>query len=324
MSKVFMSYSHKDENLRDELETHLSMLKREGLISTWHDRKILAGEEFKNHIDENLEDSDIILLLVSPYFLASDYCFDIEMKRALERHKKEDARVIPIILEHCDWHAAPFGKLKALPKDGRPVTDYPNQNKAFLEVAQGIRNAIKESVGKDFKTITSRKDEREKETSSVERKDPQRSSNLRVKKSFTDKEKDDFLISSFEYIFKFFKNSLQELKERNRFIDYNLERIDSQTFAVKLYKEEKLVNQCKIWRGSDSGRTQSIKYSNTINDRDSFNLMFRVNDDGYTQYLESTGLNSYAYLGFEDDEEELSEKGASEQMWGMLIKPLQR
>ena len=144
----------------------------------------------------------------------------------------------------------------------------------------------------------------------------------RVKKTFTDKEKDDFLRDVFDYIFKFFKNSLEELEERNSFIDSNIERIDSQTFTVKIYKEEKLVNECKIWRGADFGSSQTIKYSNSISNRNSYNMMFTVNDDGYTQYLESSGLNPYV-LDF-DDNESFNEKGASEQMWAILIEPLQR
>lgn len=322
MPKVFMSYSHKDESLRDELETHLSLLKREGVISTWHDRKILAGDEFESEIDENIEDSDIILLLISPYFIASDYCYDIEMKRALERHKNGDSRVIPIILEHCDWHPAPFGKLLALPKDGNPVTEYPNQNKAFTEIAKGIRRVINEAQSKPSKPDSTFSKNKPQNTSSAKRKDPQRSSNLRVKKRFTDKEEDDFLIESFEYIYKFFKNSLQELKDRNRFIDYNIERIDSQTFTVKVYKEEKSINECKIWRSADFGRSQAIFYSNSVTDRNSFNLMFTVKDDGYNQYLESSGA-SYLPFYFEENED-LNEKGVSEHLWAMLIEPLQR
>lgn len=318
-----MSYSHKDEELRDELEIHLSMLKREGLVSTWHDRKILAGDEFENDIDENLEDSDIILLLISPYFLNSDYCYEIEMQRALERHESGDTRVIPIILEHCDWQKAPFGKLKALPKDGRPVTDYPNQHKAFTQIAKGIRQAIQKSDGKPSGSSPSQSDIKQEDTSTVQRKDPQRSSNLRVKKTFTDKEKDDFLIDSFEYIYKFFKNSLEELEERSSFIDSNIERPNPQTFTVKIYKEEKLVNECKIWRGDDLGSFEAIKYSNSISNRNTFNMMYSVEDDGYAQYLKANGLNSTTFFEFGKNKE-LSKKGASEQMWAMLIEPLQR
>ncbi|MDR8392250.1 toll/interleukin-1 receptor domain-containing protein [Aliifodinibius sp. S!AR15-10] len=323
MSKVFMSYSHKDEELRDELEIHLSMLKRKGLISTWHDRKILPGDDFKNEIDENIEDADIILLLISPYFLDSDYCFDIELERALERHDNGEARVIPIILEHCHWQIAEFSKLQALPEDGRPVTDYPNQHKAFTQIAKGIRQAIQKSGGKPSGSSPSQSDIQQEDTSAAQRKDPQRSSNLRVRKSFSDKEKDDFLRNAFDYIYKFFKNSLEELEERSSFIDSNIERINPQTFTVKIYKEEKLVNKCKIWRGGDLGSSQAIKYSNSIGNRNSFNMMYTVEDDGYTQYLKSSGLSSTTFFDF-DEKEDLSEKGASEQMWAMLIEPLQR
>lgn len=326
MSKIFMSYSHKDEPLRDELEVHLSMLKRQGLISTWHDRKILPGDVFGEEIDENLESSDIILLLVSHYFLASDYCYDIEMKRALEKHESGDARVIPIILDHCDWKNAQFEKLIALPKDGQPITDYPNQNKAFLEIVEGLRKVISKNQSEGSKPAEKVRTSKpvQKTSTTNKTKDPQRSSNLRVKKNFTDKEKDDFLVNVFEYIYKFFKNSLEELEERNRFIDTNIERIDSQTFTAKVYKEEKLVSQCKVWRGTDFGNTEAIKYSNSISERNSFNMMFTVGDDGYTQYLKSSGLHSMYQSQLNNDDGKLSQQGASEHLWTMLIEPLQR
>ena len=102
MAELFFSYSHRDEVVRDELETHLVMLKRQDVIETWHDRRIVAGDEFDGQISEHLENADIILLLVSPYFLASNYCYDVEMKRAMERHEQGTARVIPVITDPCD------------------------------------------------------------------------------------------------------------------------------------------------------------------------------------------------------------------------------
>lgn len=119
--EVFISYSHKDELLRDELERHSSILKRQKIISTWHDRKIGAGDDWKGQIDDHLDSAQIILLLISADFLASDYCYDIEMNRAIERHEFGEARVIPIILRPVDWKGAPFGKLQALPKNAEPV-----------------------------------------------------------------------------------------------------------------------------------------------------------------------------------------------------------
>src|ERR1035437_2373407 len=136
MADVFFSYSHKDEALRDRLEVHLTMLKREGIIETWHDRRITAGDEFAGVIDARLESADLILLLVSADFLNSNYCFDVEMKRALERHAAGEARVIPIILRPCDWHSAPFGRLLAAPKDGKPIASWPDLDEAFVDVVR--------------------------------------------------------------------------------------------------------------------------------------------------------------------------------------------
>src|SRR5262245_26023792 len=141
--KIFISYSHKDERLRRELEAHLSLLKREGLVEHWSDRKIGAGEEWKGAIDKNLARADIVLLLVSATFIHSDYCFDVEMKRALNRHRAGRTRVIPIILRPVDWHSAPFGKLQALPTDGKPVTNHRPRDAAWLEVAKGIRAVVR-------------------------------------------------------------------------------------------------------------------------------------------------------------------------------------
>src|ERR1051325_5467787 len=142
--EFFFSYSHKDWRLRDKLANHLKIFEREGIISGWHDRKITAGREWAGQIDEHLNSARIILLLVSSDFMASDYCYDIEVTRAMERHEKGEARVIPIILHACLWDSAPFAKLQALPTDGRAVTDWSNRNHAFLDIAKGIKAVIKE------------------------------------------------------------------------------------------------------------------------------------------------------------------------------------
>jgi hypothetical protein len=139
--RLFYSYSHKDEKLREKLEEHLSQLQRQGVIAGWHDRKIGAGEEWKGAIDKNLVEAQVILLLVSSSFLASDYCYDVETKQAIERHDRGEARVIPVILRPCDWQKSPLGKLQALPKDGRAVTSWKNRDEAWTDVAIGIRRA---------------------------------------------------------------------------------------------------------------------------------------------------------------------------------------
>ncbi|WP_437994096.1 TIR domain-containing protein [Sorangium sp. So ce145] len=140
--RLFFSYCHKDEALRDELETHLALLKREGILQSWHDRRIAAGDERAGQIDKHLDEAEVILLLVSADFLASDYCFDNEMRRALEHHNAGQARVIPVLLRETDWRGAPFARLQALPRDGRPVTSWRNRDEAWTDVVKGIRHAV--------------------------------------------------------------------------------------------------------------------------------------------------------------------------------------
>jgi internalin A len=142
--KIFYSYSHRDEELRDALETHLKIFEWQGLIESWHDRRITPGMEFEGQIDVALERADLILLLVSADFIASRYCYEIEMKRALERHGAREARVIPIIVRDCSWKCAPFGGLQVLPKDGLAVRLWPDRDSAWRNVADGIEKVLNE------------------------------------------------------------------------------------------------------------------------------------------------------------------------------------
>jgi tetratricopeptide (TPR) repeat protein len=154
-AKLFYSYSHKDEELRDQLQKHLALMKRQGLIEEWHDRRITVGDEWGGQIDQHLQEADVILLLISADFLASSYCYDVEVDQAMRRHETGDAVVIPVVLRPADWHGAPFGKLQALPKDGKPITMWANADEAFENVAQGIRRlieALQDSSERDIDT----------------------------------------------------------------------------------------------------------------------------------------------------------------------------
>jgi tetratricopeptide (TPR) repeat protein len=146
--KIFFSYSHRDEGLRDELSKALSALKREGAIVEWYDRMIGAGERWAEKIAGQIEEAQIILLLISQDFMASDYCHEIEMKRALERERDGEAVVIPVILRACDWKGSPFEHLDALPTDALAVTSWKNQDEAFVNVALGIRKVAEGLRGK--------------------------------------------------------------------------------------------------------------------------------------------------------------------------------
>lgn len=142
--ELFYSYSHKDEDLCDQLLSHLSGLRRQGVSTDWHYRCISAGQEWEGQIDEHLNSAHIILVLISSAFLDSDYCNDVELKRALERHEASEARVIPVILRACDWQDSPLGKLQALPKGGRAVQSWQDIDEAFTDVAKSIRATANE------------------------------------------------------------------------------------------------------------------------------------------------------------------------------------
>ncbi|HEU5229480.1 MAG TPA: toll/interleukin-1 receptor domain-containing protein [Ktedonobacteraceae bacterium] len=141
---LFFSYAQEDILLLKELEKHLSMLKHHGLINVWYDREISAGMEWRTQIDAYLNAAQIILLLVSPDFMASDYCYSIEMKRAMERHERDEARVIPILLRSVSCEGAPFARLQMLPINGKPITSWSNPDEAFKEVTQSISQAVRE------------------------------------------------------------------------------------------------------------------------------------------------------------------------------------
>jgi len=145
--EVFCAYSHRDEALRNELEAHISLLKRRGVISVWHDRRIAAGKEWNDEISAHLNNADLILLLVSSDFIHSDYCYEQEMTRAMSRQQLGEAAVVPIILRDCLWEFAPFSKLQALPRDGKPVMAWNNRDEAFKDIAVGIRR-VAEDLGR--------------------------------------------------------------------------------------------------------------------------------------------------------------------------------
>jgi TIR domain len=143
---MFISYSSADEELRQELETHLALLKREEAVETWTFRSIDAGADWKSEIDARLDSSDLIILLVSASFVASDYCWNIEMRRALQRHRDGNARVIPIIVRECDWSSAPFAGIQALPPSAKPVTSWRPRDKAWTAVVDGLRKVIQQPL----------------------------------------------------------------------------------------------------------------------------------------------------------------------------------
>lgn len=310
MTEVFFSYSHKDESLRDRLETHLAMLKREGTIETWHDRRITAGDEFAGAIDAQIETADLILLLVSADFLNSRYCYDVEMKRAMERHAAYEARVMPIILRYCDWHSAPFGKLLAAPKDGKPIVSWPDLDEAFVDVVQQIRSAL---------PSTARPSKFSPPINPPTQATPSlRSSNLRVRKTFNEADRDRFVDDGFEFMARFFEASLTELDARNSDIEARFKRIDANKFIASVYRRGKAACRCKIAMG---GMFEGVTFSHNDSPSDTaINESINVHNDDQSLFFKPLGM---AHLG-RHESKNLTFEGAAEYYWAIFIEPLQR
>jgi hypothetical protein len=316
VSTLFFSYSHVDEDLRDQLEIHLSALKRQGLINSWHDRRITAGSEFAGQIDQHLDAADVILLLVSPNFIASDYCYDLEMTRTMEKQRNRETRVIPVILRPCDWHDLPFGKLQAVPKDGKPISTWPNIDEAFLDVVKAVKTALQEMRGKvsAVPPIPANSKSPHSATPVI------RSSNLRICKKFTDLDKDRFRHEGFEYISKFFEGSLQELVTRNPGLDQTFRRIDANRFSAAAYRGGEKVCKGSVSIGGSEMGSEGIEYSMTDEPRHGgMNEAVYVKADDQMLYFEALGMQSYGRK-----QEKLTFQGAAEFFWELFIRPLQQ
>ena len=323
MASVFFSYSHKDESLRDQLETHLALLKNLGLIDAWYDRRIGAGNEVDQAIFSKLESADIILLLVSADFLASTYCYSREMARAMERHEAGEARVIPVILRHCVWHDAPFGKLLAAPRDGKPVMAWPDRDEALADVARQVGKAVEALAGGNnpalrTSTAGSGSDTRPKPTAATPA--PVRSSNLRLRKVFSQQDFDEFLRKSYEFICRFFDASIAAIGDRNDDVKGMFEQIDSRRMAAVLYRGGRKIAECSVRRGGLGGRSDGIAFSYDASaNTGSFNEMLSVEATDQMMYLKPLGMT----WGSGERNARLSEEGAAEFLWGLFIKNAQ-
>lgn len=292
MINLFISYSHKDVEMRVELEKHLSILKRNGVIDAWHDRRILPGEDFSNSIKTHLKAANIILLLISADFLHSDYCYEIEMQEAMLMHEQRQAVVIPIILRPCAWQDGKFGKLLALREDANAVSTYSNPDLAYLDIANGIKARIK-SMQISAKDVAKQPAEKPETVIPANILNLPRSTNLTIKKKFTDHEKDKFVRESFAFMEKYFEGSLKELEKHNPQISFVFNRMDSQSFAATIYRNGKKECECMIFTGS-TFLSKGISYSNRVSlAKDSYNESLQVTDNGYMLLLKPLGMTPF-------------------------------
>ncbi|EAO2686678.1 toll/interleukin-1 receptor domain-containing protein [Salmonella enterica] len=324
MTTLVFSYSHADEALRNELEKHLSPLKRMGKITTWHDRCIIPGQEFENQIDLYFSQADIILLLISSDFIASDYCYQVEMTNALERHNRGEAVVIPVILRECDWHQLPFGRIMAATIDGKPITKFASHDDGYVQVAGAVSRTIA--------NLEAKKPQQSAYVSSPASVNPMfqatdtvftpRSSNLSLPKRFTDLDKDRACRDGFEYVARYFEGSLAELKKRHAGLEVDFHKRDADAFTCAIYMGGSKVGQCAIWRAS--GRNMGmgdIVYSQDGTIGNAYNESLTIGDNG--QILGFRPLMGVFGAG-SSREALLTNEGMAEHLWDMFFEPIKQ
>lgn len=141
---IFISYTQEDKSLQVRLANNLANLRKQGVIRDWHDGHIVPGSVRRTEIQKHLDSAQIILLLISPDYMAADFCYSVEMKQAIARHKLRAVRVLPILLRPTDYEGAPFAELQMLPSTSKAINTWSNMDEAFHDVIQGIRAAIRD------------------------------------------------------------------------------------------------------------------------------------------------------------------------------------
>ncbi len=326
MSSVFMSYSHADEAMRDRLETHLALLKREGIIQTWHDRRIVPGARLDGSIMAEAETADIFLFLLSADFMASTYCYEIEMARALEREVAGEAAILPVVLHSCEWLRSPLGKFAGVPKDGKPIAKHSYPEDAYVEVAAAVRRIAGQTARKDTMTAgpmatagrPNSPTRRVVPTDVITTSPPPRSSNLAIRKEFSDADRHAFLEEGFEFIAKFFEESLAELTRRNPGVDGRYRRNGADTFTARVFMQGKQEAQCRVLLGGMFGN--GISFSHDADARigsSNEQLTVKTGDQELAFDALMVAVSGRSGKG-------MSSQGAAEHLWSMFIEPLQR
>ncbi len=237
------------------------------------------------------------------------------MQQAMRRHDRKEATVIPVILRPCLWEGALFSKLMATPTDGKPVVKFANQDDAFLEIIKAIQSALKKNANKASATATIPPKLNTASSNGNVVREVVRSSNLSVKKIFTDQDRDQFLDEAFAYTAKFFEGSLQELEKRNPELSARFQQIDARRFTASAYRNGKKLSECTIFLSNSFGTC--IAFSSGITtSSNSMNGSLSVEDDDSMLFLKPM-------MSFSKDER-LTIHGGAEHFWDQFISPLQR
>ena len=311
--KLFISYSHFDADLLGELRVHLRPFERKGLIAPWFDGYLVPGDYFDHEVRKALAASDFIGLLVTPRFLASDYCVDVEMEDAVRRHQTGQARVVPIIAKPCAWKETILSKLLATPTDGLPVTKWDNQDEAWDIVGRDLARAAQSQVGSPAAAAI--RVDKNSEPPPSARPRPIPFSVPRSSKP-TDQQLDEFRHAAFETIADLFETSIVALSEG---VSGRFQRVDANRFIATLYRNGSKVGGCTVYTGSNVFGSNGIAYNGKDDGRtNAMNEELRVEAGG-----EGLGLLTTMSRMFARDHDKMltAEEGAA-RFWELFTQPL--
>ena len=310
--KVFISYSHADERAVERLKTHAAMLEREGLITSFFDRDILAGGHLDSEIFAELESSDAFLAMVSPDFLASNYCYDREMQRAVELHDVGKLRIIPVVVEECDWKSSPLAQFKGLPKDAKPISTWANENAAYLSVIMGLRELTRKSAKPASLMKTSAPTSYEN-VDAVKLKPA-----YRLKRTFDKIDKLKFREEAFATIREFFHSSASEIAEVDG-VKTLFRQIGDYSFTCTVINEAfgRGIAHITVHMSTDRDGMGDIYWSNQENAaRNTSNGNWTIGHTDYDQHLEGGDYENFST----DKKRGATPKAAAEIMWNNFIE----
>ena len=312
--KAFISYSHVDGRYLERLHVHLAQLQREQIISTWTDKQILAGGKLDNEISNSLNSSDLFIALLSPDYINSNYCYEKEFEKALEMQKSNQIIIIPVIVEDCDWLNTPFQQFKALPKDGKPISEWNSENTAFLNVIQEIRNLTS--------GVANQKSQSETKVSNT------LSKNYKIKQDFDSIQKLEFEEKTFDEVKKYLLVNISELESLDGIIA-KVTGDEPKIFEAilvnrKMIKMESTLtinidnNKNRLYQqlhNSDHALNVTLNGSDNSNQEFSYSLSF----DEYNLFWKINSFQNFAQ-NINHETEKLSSKQLSEEIWEIWLK----
>ncbi|PWE52131.1 toll/interleukin-1 receptor domain-containing protein [Metarhizobium album] len=299
---AFISYSHADEKYLERLHKHMALLQRERAIETWTDHQIVPGGKLDGAVAQALERSDVFIALVSPDYLASNYCYDKEFEVALRMAESGKLHILPVIVEPCDWLSSPFSQFLALPKDGKPISEWTNSNVAYLDVISGVRRLVSTGTAQTAGT-----DKGATSPASSGRR-------IKIKQEFDSIQKGEFTDQAFGVISDYFRNSCDEIN-------------GIEDLRAKFHQMNEGSFTCTVVnRGIKGGREAHITVHNGKGGRHHFgdiNYVFEAHAGTNTSNgaisVAADDYNMYLTLGFGSmmgrDDSKLDAPQAAEALW---------